>query len=330
MIIKSYIIENEINKISDFTSILFYGVNVGLKKLFKDSVKTSNKKNLILNFSQDELIKDKELIFNEINTSSLFQDKKIIIIDQATDKIFLTLQNSIEKIQNNQIIVFSENLDKRSKLRNYFEKQDNCAAVACYEDNEISIKKLIMNKLNGYKGLNTNNINLILENSGLNRVKLINEINKIITFFENKTIDDKKLESLLNIKINEDFNILKDEAINGNRSKTNRLLSETSMEEDKNILYLNTINQRLNKLNEVLTHAKNSSLELAMTQLKPPIFWKDKSIFLSQAKKWNSEKIKNTLNQTYNLEIKIKSNSLINKNILIKKLLLDICERANS
>ena len=330
MIIKSYIIENEINKISDFTSILFYGVNVGLKKLFKDSVKTSNKKNLILNFSQDELIKDKELIFNEINTSSLFQDKKIIIIDQATDKIFLTLQNSIEKIQDNQIIVFSDNLDKRSKLRNYFEKQDNCAAVACYEDNEISIKKLIMNKLNGYKGLNTNNINLILENSGLNRVKLINEINKIITFFENKTIDDKKLESLLNIKINEDFNILKDEAINGNRSKTNRLLSETSMEEDKNILYLNTINQRLNKLNEVLTHAKNSSLELAMTQLKPPIFWKDKSIFLSQAKKWNSEKIKNTLNQTYNLEIKIKSNSLINKNILIKKLLLDICERANS
>ena len=206
MIIKSYIIENEINKISDFTSILFYGVNVGLKKLFKDSVKTSNKKNLILNFSQDELIKDKELIFNEINTSSLFQDKKIIIIDQATDKIFLTLQNSIEKIQDNQIIVFSDNLDKRSKLRNYFEKQDNCAAVACYEDNEISIKKLIMNKLNGYKGLNTNNINLILENSGLNRVKLINEINKIITFFENKTIDDKKLESLLNIKINEDFN----------------------------------------------------------------------------------------------------------------------------
>ena len=330
MIIKSYIIENEINKISDFTSILFYGVNVGLKKLFKDSVKTSNKKNLILNFSQDELIKDKELIFNEINTSSLFQDKKIIIIDQATDKIFLTLQNSIEKIQDNQIIVFSDNLDKRSKLRNYFEKQDNCAAVACYEDNEISIKKLIMNKLNGYKGLNTNNINLILENSGLNRVKLINEINKIITFFENKTIDDKKLESLLNIKINEDFNILKDEAINGNRSKTNRLLSETSMEEDKNILYLNTINQRLNKLNEVLTHAKNSSLELAMTQLKPPIFWKDKSIFLSQAKKWDSKKIKNTLNQTYNLEIKIKSNSLINKNILIKKLLLDICERANS
>ena len=330
MIIKSYIIENEINKITDFTSILFYGVNVGLKKLFKDSVKTTNKKNLILNFSQEELIKDKELIFNEINTSSLFQDKKIIIIDQATDKIFLTLQNSIEKIQNNQIIVFSENLDKRSKLRNYFEKQDNCAAVACYEDNEISIIKLIMNKLNGYKGLNTNNINLIMENSGLNRVKLINEINKIITFFENKTIDDKKLESLLNIKINEDFNILKDEAINGNRSKTNRLLSETSMEEDKNILYLNTINQRLNKLNEVLTHAKNSSLELAMTQLKPPIFWKDKSIFLSQAKKWDSKKIKNTLNQTYNLEIKIKSNSLINKNILIKKLLLDICERANS
>ena len=330
MIIKSYILENETQKLSDLSSILFYGPNIGLKKFFKDTIKTSNKKKLIINFSQDDIIRNEELLINELGTSSLFQEKKIIFVDQATDKIFPILQSSIEKIKENQIILFSENLDKKSKLRNYFERLDNSAAVACYEDNEISIRKIIISKLKGYRGLNANNINMIMENCGLDRVKLDNELSKIIILFDDKTINDRKLEALLNIKVNENFNLLKDEAINGNKINTNKLLSETSLESEKNTLYLNIINQRLNKLHDVLVDAAGSNLEQAINRLKPPIFWKDKSTFLSQARKWNTSKIKNMLNHTYNLEIEIKSNSLISKNILIKKLLLDICQNANS
>ena len=330
MIIKSYILENETQKLSDLSSILFYGPNIGLKKFFKDTIKLSNKKKLIINFSQDDIIRNEELLINELGTSSLFQEKKIIFVDQATDKIFPILQSSVEKIKENQIILFSENLDKKSKLRNYFERLDNSAAVACYEDNEISIRKIIISKLKGYRGLNANNINMIMENCGLDRVKLDNELSKIIILFDDKTINDRKLEALLNIKVNENFNLLKDEAINGNKTNTNKLLSETSLESEKNILYLNIINQRLNKLHDVLVDAAGSDLEQAINRLKPPIFWKDKSTFLSQARKWNTSKIKNMLNHTYNLEIEIKSNSLISKNILIKKLLLDICQNANS
>ena len=330
MIIKSYILENETQKLSDLSSILFYGPNIGLKKFFKDTIKTSNKKKLIINFSQDDIIRNEELLINELGTSSLFQEKKIIFVDQATDKIFPILQSSVEKIKENQIILFSENLDKKSKLRNYFERLDNSAAVACYEDNEISIRKIIISKLKGYRGLNANNINMIMENCGLDRVKLDNELSKIIILFDDKTINDRKLEALLNIKVNENFNLLKDEAINGNKINTNKLLSETSLESEKNTLYLNIINQRLNKLHDVLVDAAGSNLEQAINRLKPPIFWKDKSTFLSQARKWNTSKIKNMLNHTYNLEIEIKSNSLISKNILIKKLLLDICQNANS
>ena len=330
MIIKSYILENETQKISNISSILFYGPNVGLKNFFKDVIKTSNKKKLIIKFYQNDIIGNDELLINELSTSSLFQEKKIIFIDQATDKILPILQNSIEIIKENQIILFAENLDKKSKLRNYYEKIDNSAAVACYEDNQITIKKIIISKLKGYRGLNANNINMIMENCGLDRVKLDNELDKIIILFDDKIIDDRKLEALLNVKVNENFNLLKDEAINGNKQNTNKLLGETSIESEKNILYLNIINQRLNKLYDVLVYAAGSDLEQAINRLKPPIFWKDKSTFLSQARKWNINKIKNMLNQTYNCEIEIKSNSLISKNVLIKKLLLDICRNANS
>ncbi len=59
-------------------------------------------------------------------------------------------------------------------------------------------------------------------------------------------------------------------------------------------------------------------------------FWKDKTSVLNQARKWNSTKIKKMMEKTYKLELELKSNSLINHNILIKKLIVDICNVANS
>ena len=108
-------------------------------------------------------------------------------------------------------------------------------------------------------------------------------------------------------------------------------MSDTVFESDKNIFYLNTINQRLKKLLEINNNNNNNNnIEKAVNDLKPPIFWKDKPNFIEQAKIWDSKKIKSTMKATYDLEVKIKSNSSINKQILIKKLLIDLCELANS
>ena len=104
-----------------------------------------------------------------------------------------------------EIYLFADILEKKSKLRNYFEKSQNCAAVACYEDNELNIKKIITSRLSGFSGLSTQNINLIMNNCNLDRIKLSNEIEKIIIFFQNKKIDTEKLRILLNDRINEDF-----------------------------------------------------------------------------------------------------------------------------
>ena len=208
------------------------------------------------------------------------------------------------------------------------EKSKNCACVPCYEDNEISIKKLINLKLSGFSGLSPYNINLIIEHTNLDRSKLNNELNKITSFFD-KNILSEKLEELLNSKTNDDFNKLKDEAFMGNKINTNKLLANTPMENEKNILYLNIINQRLDKLLHI-QKLKMPKIEDAINKIKPPVFWKDKPIITNQAKKWSESKIKKIFNKTLNVEKKIKTNSLIEKNILIKKLLIDICYLANA
>ena len=328
MLYKSYLIENEISNLKEKIS-LFYGENLGLKNDFKRIIKENNSNCEILYFNQEEIIHNNYLLIKEITNVSLFEKNKIFFIENINDK-FLDLVMEIEKvISNNKLFLFSDILEKRSKLRNYFEKSKICAVIPCYVDNDLSLKKLIQSKLKEYSGLTGNNINMILDNTNLDRAKLNNELEKIKTFFQDKIIKSEKLELLLNNKSNEDFDKLKDQAFLGNKKNTNKLLSETIIDNEKNIFYLNVINQRLYKISETLNNNGNT-LEAKINSLKPPIFWKDKPNFISQAKKWNKSKIKNVLKETYLLEKEIKSNSIIDKNVLVKKLIVDICQIANS
>ena len=329
MIYKSYLIEEDINSLKK-KIVLFYGENLGLKIDLKNQIKYINKKASILNYNQEDILKNEELFFNEILNVSLFNEKKIFFINEATDKIFHIIEEIEKKIDNHEIFLFSEILDKKSKIRNYFEKHSNLAAVACYNDNEIGIKKIIQSKLKEFSGLSGQNINMLIENCGLDRSRLKNELEKIMIFFDKKEIDNKNLEELLNIKVNDNFNTLKDEAMNGNKNKTNKLLGDTILEREKNILYINMINQRLIKLLAIINIAKSSNLEKAINEVKPPIFWKDKPILMIQIKKWNTAKIKKILNKTFNLELTIKSNSFIDHGLLLKKLLVDMCDLANA
>ena len=327
MIYKSYLIEKNIN--IDKKLFLFFGENLGLISDFKKKIKYQNKESEIINFIQDELIIDTNKLFNEIANISLFEKEKIIFIEQVNDKVFEVIEEIVPRIENQKIYLFSNVLEKKSKIRNFFEKSNLCAAVACYQDNEITLKKIITEKLKGYEGLTTQNINLILSNVSLDRIKLNNELEKVATFFEDKIINYEKLQILLNISTNEDFNLLRDQALLGNKVKTNKLLGDTTIENDKIVFYLNIINQRLRRLSEV--NAKKAlDVENSINELKPPIFWKDKPNFILQAKKWSLSKIRKVQEKTFNLEVMIKANSLINKEFLIKKLILDICLLANS
>ena len=328
MILKSYIVENNINFFKENKCALFYGENLGLKNELKEKILSLEKKDIVRN-TQEEILNQEEKFYENLLNISLFDEKKIFIIDNVSDKILETFQHIENKIDKNKIFLFSGILDKKSKLRSYFEKSKYLVSVPCYEDNELNIKKIIFNKLKDFSGLSPEVINMISENSSLNRSKLNNEIKKIKDYFINKKIDKVKLLQLLNLNENNDFNLLKDAALKGNKRITNKLLSETNLDIDKPIFYLNIINQRLNKLNEI-QRSDFKTIEKAIDNVKPPIFWKDKQNFLEQAKKWNRKKIREALNKTFNLELMLKSNANIDKQTLIKKLLVDICYSANS
>ena len=325
MIYKSYQVEDKIEKLKQNITLI-YGENIGLINDFRIKIKKHHKNCTVLNFTQDEILKNENLFYNEVENISLFGEKKIIFILETTEKIFKFVENiSIKKIEN-KIFFFSKELEKKSKLRNLFEKDKDKIIIPCYKDNDITIKNIITKSLREFSGLTTQVINTIHENSSNDRIKLNNEILKIKTFFTDKQIKLNQLQKLLNLKEEEDFNLLRDASLSGENIKTNELLNSDILEKERISFYIASINQRLNRLKEL----DDKNTPDAIDNLKPPIFWKDKPIFLQQSKIWNKEKLNLALAKIYDVEIKIKSNSNVNNEIIFKKFLIDICYLANA
>ena len=328
MIYKSYLIEKNIKSIKE-NVILFYGENYGIKKDFKEKIKNTNKKSEFLLFDQKNILENSSILYNEVYNNSLFKKNKILFLENVNDRILHIIQDIHLNLDNQKIYLFSDILEKKSKLRNFFEKSEKCAVIPCYIDNEVTIKNLILEKLKGYDGLTVYNINLILNHVTLDRIKLNNEIEKIIAYFIDKKIKTRELSILLDVNLIDDFNFLKDEALSGNKEKTNDLLSNTILEDEKAIYYLTLINQRLNKLYQI-KRSKDLNLETTINNFKPPIFWKDKPRLITQANKWDEKRLKRVLEKTYNIEKMIKSNSSLNKQIILKELVVNLCEMANA
>ena len=330
MIVKSFILENNIKSIIDKNIFLFYGENLGLKRDFKREIKKELVNSETLNFVQEEIIKNQNILFNEIKNKSLFEEKKVVFIEQVDDKILETIESICQNIGEDRIFMFAGLLDKKSKLRIFFEKSKDLGISACYKDNDITIRNIITKKLKDIKGLSNEIINTIILNTNLDRDKVNNEIEKIISCFHDKELKVDVIRNLLNIETNEDFNALKDEALSGNKDKTNKLLADTILENENIFFYLNIINQRINKLKEIkLLQKKQENIEAVIDSMKPPIFWKDKPKVLAQAKMWDIGKINNALKKTYNVELEIKTSNSVNKNLLIKNLIVELCSEAN-
>ena len=328
MIRKSYLVEENIEVLKK-NLVLFYGENVGLIEELKKKIINRNNKVKVIKFSQEDILKNNNIYFDEIRNKSLFDKKKIIFIHNASDKLLDIIKESLSYINENNVFIFSNILEKKSKLRNFFEKDTESEVVPCYNDNEISIKTKILQEFKNYKWITPQIINLIVESCGNDRIKLMNEITKIKTCFDKETIKNEDLVNLLNLNVSTDFNILKDASIAGNKQKTNQLLNSTIIEIEKLSLYTSAFNQRLTKLKIIKENSKEN-LDTALANMKPPIFWKDKPIYLNQLKSWNSKKLTKALDITYNMELKIKSFSYINKELVLKKFILDICNLANA
>jgi len=318
MIFKAF----EINKInfSKYNLYLFYGENEGYKnEVIKKKFETLYT-NQIYKYDEKEILENKNEFFNSILTKSFFENKKLIIISRVSDKI----KDIIEEIAFKEIIdvtiVLSTNvLEKKSKLRNFFEKGKNIICIPFYADTHQTLTNISINFFKENKiSISQHTINLIVERSRGNRENLNNELEKINNYSKfGKKISTEDILKLTNLSENYNVSELTDNCLAKNIKKTSHILNENNYNSEDCVLIIRTLlikAKRLLKLQEEVKNNKN--IEQVVTSFKPPIFWKDKDIVKQQISNWSLEKIKKMIIDINETELLIKKNSINSLNIL--------------
>jgi DNA polymerase-3 subunit delta len=308
MILKSY----EINKIKQNFNhlILLYGKNEGLKKealniLIQD-------KNNISNYEEKEILDNENNFIETILSKSLFEPQKFIFIKRATDKILKTIEIlHLKNLEDTTIILNSDNLEKKSKLRSFFEKDKTLICVPFYPDNDQTLSKLAYNFLREKKiSISSSNINLIINKCNGDRVALINELQKIEFFSKNgKLINSDNISKLINLSENHNISELIDNCLAQNKKKITIILNENNFNNEDCIMIIRSFiikSKRLLALAKVFETNKN--IDLTISSAKPPIFWKEKEITKQQILKWNSKNIKQLIYSLSEIELQIKKN----------------------
>ena len=330
MILKSF----EIKKIDQCINnlLLFYGKNEGLKNETLD-ILIKNKNN-ISNYDEKEVLDNENDFIENILSKSLFENQKIIVIKRATDKILKIIEIlNLKNITDVTIILNSDNLEKKSKLRSFFEKNKELICIPFYPDNDQTLSKLAYNFLRDKKiSISSSNINLIVTKCSGDREALVNELQKIEYFTKNgKKINSENISKLINLNEDHSISELIDNCLAKNEKKIISILNENNFSNEDCIMIIRSFIVKAKKLLTLSkTFETNKNIDLTISSAKPPIFWKEKEITKQQIQKWKPKNIKNLIYALNETELQIKKNINNSINFITDFILLQSSSLTNN
>ena len=332
MILKSFNLKKYLIK-SNTNIFLLYGENTGLiDQTIKDIFLPIFPKS-VSNYDESEILRDIENFKSVLFNKSFFEDEKLIIINRGTDKILSIIEELIEKkTQDIKVIIKSNFLEKKSRLRKFFEKDENTVIVAYYEDSYQTLYQLVQNFFKEKKlSISSENINLIIDRSKTNRNNIRTELEKILIFSKNKTtVQTKDLVKLINLSENHDISELVDQCLSKNKKKTINILNENNLNTDENILILRSFLNKLKRLKKLrINLEENKNIEQVLSSFRPQIFWKDKDVIKQQLNNMSLVEIDYLIKKINKLELEIKRNFLLSNQIMTN-FILENLNRTNS
>ena len=317
MILKQYQSKNF--NFDSYKLYLLYGENDGLKGEFiKKNFNGNGSANV--KYDEKEAIANLENIISELLNISFFEKEKTIIIERCTDKILPFIEEiQTKKISDRVVILKAGPLEKRSKLRAFFEKNEDTVCVPFYLDDNKSLSIIVNNFFREKKiSISQEIINLIVERSRGERLNLNLELEKIGNYIQNKNkVSIEEIVKITNLAENFAVSELIDSCLKKNIKKTINILNENNYSSEDCILIIRTFLLKSKRILNLIEKQQNhKSIEELINSHKPPIFWKDKETIKEQMTKWPLEEIKKLIYQINDIEILIKKNLSNSLNLL--------------
>jgi DNA polymerase III subunit delta len=317
MLIKYFELKKK--KINDKKFFLLYGNNEGLiNETINEILKPTLSEN-IFNYEEVDILKNVEDFKEHLNNKSFFENEKLIIIRRISDKFFKIIEEIISQdIEDLSIILIGGILDKKSKIRNFFEKETNTVCIPFYEDNAQTLS-FVAQKFIRDKNISISQqlINIVVERAMGDRINLKNELQKIESFSKNKkNISLQDILKITNLSENYDISDLVDSCLSKNKKRIIKILNENNFNSEDCILILRVFLSKLKRLTRLHSEINNQkNIETAISSYKPPIFWKEKEIVKQQVKQLNYKEAKNLIIKTNQIELLVKKNPQSSINI---------------
>ena len=330
MIFKSY--ETKKINFNNYPYLLLHGKNEGLKnEIISDILKNQE---TLTKYDEKEVLDNPEIFLENLLNKSLFEKEKIIIIKRISDKIFPVLSKIIDKNPEDiKIIIDAENLEKKSKLRSFFEKDKKSICIPVYADNNQILSKIAYNYVREKKiPISSSDINQIINRSNGERKILKMELEKLQNYSKNgKKITPDVVMQLTNLIENQSISELVDNCLANNERKTISILTDNNFGNDDSILITRIFLNKLKKILILSTNFQdNNNIDLTIASAKPPIFWKEKDIIKKQIITLSPNKIKRIIYELNEIELKIKKNVNNSLNLVVDFIISLLSKRTNN
>ena len=329
MIIKEFQL-NEVIKNSSFPHfLLIYGPNEGLirddvlkiAEAFKQKKETDE-----ITINGKAVDENQSIIDEEIRSFSLFSEQKIIHLENIKDKHLQFFENIDFKSIKTLVIIKSENLNKNSKIRSFFEKHKKYAAIPCYEDDVRSTMNLVSQFQSDHKiKFNSDIKNYLIHNLSTDRLISKNELEKILLLMDHQKDQQIKLEDIqviLNDSSSNSLNNINEHVMYGKVNQVSKDLYKIFDEGTNAVAIIRSLLNYLVRVHKTQIEIKKvGNFDAAIRQLKPPVFWKDKDNFRNHCSMWQTKDILNYIEKLLEAEFMCKTQSSLNNEICEKYVL---------
>ncbi len=245
-----------------------------------------------------QIKEDAGILYMAATSTSLMGGRKLIIVKGATDVITPAVKDYLTTDTDSFLVMFGEGLNTKSTLVALVEGSDFGIGLGCYADDIGALRQLISQMLsdNGIK-FDNDTVQFLTSKLGADRKMTRSEMDKLITYIgDEKLLTIEMAQACIDDASAVSFENLTDAIYGKNPKNLSSALQKLYGEGESEIAILRIVTAFFKKLLPAYKSLeKNSSIEIAINNIKPKPFYKQADKIKAHLTKWDFVKVNRAL-----------------------------------
>lgn len=282
-------------------AILVFGPDEGLvreraQRLARTVLDDLNDPFRVAEFSGAQLKDDPARLADEAASMAFGGGRRVVWVRQASDgceaacKSFLDLDTPVDAL----VVLDSDDLSPRSKLRKLFEGAKNAACIPCYADDVRTLPDVIRQTLSAHGlGVDRDAMALMMQSLGADRSVTRGELEKLALYMgDEKTVGERHVRAVIGDSAASGIDDVVYAAAGGDMLKLDAALTRVLADGTNAVQIVRAAQRHFQRLHVARgTMAEGQSADQAVKALRPPIIFKLADAFRAQLGTWSEDKL---------------------------------------